>query len=214
MSKRALAAGLIAGAAVVAVAGCANRTLPGHTVYKTVTVTPDVAASPSTSAVAAVRSRSHDVSMARLPGTCDDLLSVGTLVNTLGHDLGGRTAFVVGLPDAATGRVSYLNCRYSIRPGAPSGRIEIGVSLYRTAAKAAARIKPTVSDYVAHGASSTTASVAGRPAELLIGGTGTDYAPTVVLADGQRTIVVTVRDPGDATSELLRLALLTDRRTA
>jgi hypothetical protein len=216
MSRRALAAGLVAGTAVVSVAGCAHRTLPGRTVLKTVTVTPHVVASPSTSPVAGVRSRSHNVHMAELPGTCDDLLSVGTLVDALGHDLGGRTAFVVGLPDPATGRLSYLNCRYSIRSGAPTGRIEIGVGLYRSAARAAARIRPTVSDFVAHGASSTPASVAGRPAQVLIGGTGADYAPTVVLADGQRTIVVTVRgstDSGDATAQLLRLALLADQRT-
>ena len=218
MSRRALAAGFVA---VAVLAGCAQRTVPGRTVYETVTVTPHVATAPSTepstSPVADVRSPSSSAVMHRLPGTCDDLLSVGTLVDALGHDLNGKTAFVVGLPDAATGRISYLNCRYSVGPAAPTGRIEIGVSLYRTAAKAASRIAPTVSDYVAHGANSSAATVAGLPARVLIGGAGADYAPTVVLADGQRTIVVTVRDSTDtaaARSELLRLALLADQRTA
>ncbi|HEY2296865.1 MAG TPA: hypothetical protein VGH43_03990 [Jatrophihabitans sp.] len=214
MSRRAIAAALVGMTAITTIAGCAHRTLPGHTVYRTVTVTPRSTAEASTSPVAAVRSPSSGKIMRKLPGTCDDLLSVGTIVDALGHDIGGKTAFVVGLPDATTGRISYLNCRYAVGPGAPTGRIEIGVSLYRTAAKAAARIGPTISDYVAHGARSTAASVDGRPARLLLGGAGADYAPTVVLADGQRTIVVTVHGSTDPSAELTRLALVADHRTA
>jgi hypothetical protein len=211
MSRRVLAAGLVS---VIAVAGCAHRTLPGQTVYRTVTVPPHTSAAASTSSPAAVRSPSSQKTVRELPGTCDDLLSVGTIVNALGHDIGGKTAFVVGLPDATTGRISYLNCRYEVGPDAPTGRIEIGVSLYRTAAKAAARIDPTVEDYANHGATSTATSVDGRPAHLLLGGAGADYAPTVVLADGQRTVVVTVHGSTDPSSELVRLAKLADKQTA
>src|ERR1700759_3410742 len=82
MSRRAIAAALTA---VTAITACAHRTLPGNTVYRTVTVTPHNTAEASPSPVAAVRSPSSAKVMRKLPGTCDDLLSVGTIVDALGH---------------------------------------------------------------------------------------------------------------------------------
>lgn len=195
--------------------GCSHRLRAGGVVYRTVTVTPSRSpgsptASPTTSQPVAPRT------MRALPGTCADLLSLGTIVNALGHPVRGGTAFVVGLPDRQTGRLSYLDCRYGVTGAGRPPAIEIGVNLYRTPAQAAARLAPTVSDFTAHGASSKSATVAGRPATVLVGGQGADYAPTVVLADGQRTIAVTVTTTtaGTATAELLRLALLADQRTS
>jgi hypothetical protein len=136
------------------------------------------------------------------------------LINALGHPIKGKTAFVVGLPDAATGRLSYLDCRYAIKRG--TAGIEIGVNLYRSPAKAAARVEPTVADFVEHGATDASATVAGMPAHMLSGGTGDGYGPSVVLADGQRTIVITVAaaSNGSAGDMLLRLALLAEQRTS
>lgn len=153
--------------------------------------------------------------MRALPGTCADLLSLGTIEDALGHPVPGKIAFVVGLPDASTGRLTYLDCRYGITSAGGTPGIEIGVNLYRTPAKAAARIAPTVSDFTAHGAAATSATVAGRPATVLLGGLGSGYGPTVVLADGQRTIAVTLQKAaGKPTAELLRLALLADQRSS
>jgi hypothetical protein len=74
-----------------------------------------------------------------------------------------------------------------------------------------------VSDFVSHGASDSSATVAGLPADLLTGASGSGYGPSVVLADGQRTIVITVRqgpDSGSTSDELMRLALLAEQRTS
>lgn len=206
----AVAAGL---AATLAVAGCAQRTVHGATTYETVTVTPSADPSVPSSPVAAVRSSSAPVVvMRKLPGTCDSLLNLGTVVDALGHPVAGDTAFVVGTGDAATGRVSYLNCRYGVSKKAPDGTIEIGVSLYRSAARAAARIAPTVTDFEQHGAAAAKSTTGGLSITLLTGGRGAGYGPTAVLADGQRTIAVTA--PGATATELQTLATLAARRTA
>jgi hypothetical protein len=202
--------------AVTAVAGCAHRTVRGPDTTVIVTVTRP-AASPSTSPVASAQSPTAPASssvaaapMHALPGSCESLLPLGSVVDTLGHPVTGDTAFVVGLPDSDTGRVSYLNCRYGVTKR--SSGIEIGVSLYRTSAKAAARIAPTVEDYTAHGATSSPVTVAGMPATMLAGGQGAGYGPTVVLSSGQRTVAVTVAGGGAA--ELVRLAQLAADRTS
>jgi hypothetical protein len=135
------------------------------------------------------------------------------------HRVNGRTAFVVGLPDASIGRIGYINCQYGV-PQGNSGvaRVEIQVSLYRTAAKAAARIRPTVNDYAEHGARTHKTQVAGLPAVLLTGGSGTGYGPTALMAVGQRTVVVTLRPGAFAAASvprvLVALAGLAARRTS
>jgi hypothetical protein len=200
--------------AVTAVAGCAHRTVRGPETTVIVTVTKP-AASPSTSPVAssptaASTSPAQAAPMRTLPGSCESLLPLGSVVDALGHPVSGDTASVVGLPDPGIGRLGYLDCRYGMTKR--SSGIEIGVSLYRTSTKAAARIAPTVADYTAHGATSTAVSVAGTPATLLAGGRGAGYAPTVVMASGQRTVAVTV--VGGDSADLVRLAQLAADRTA
>jgi hypothetical protein len=216
-ARRTVTTAAVAAAALATVllTGCAHRHIPGHVVLRTVTVTPSPTAASTAATTSPTATPSEAVHMRNLPGTCADLLSLGTIVNALGHPVSGDTAFVVGLPDAATGRLSYIDCRYGVTSAAATPDIEIGVNLYRTPAKAAARIGPTVNDFTAHGASATPATVAGQKATVLLGGRGSGYEPTVVLADGQRTIAVTVNRTGSGVSaELLRLALLADQRTS
>ena len=151
----------------------------------------------------------------QLPGTCDDLLPAAAVDGALGRSLGGQTGFVVGLPEKDIGRLGYLNCRYGL-PAGSSGtaagavpKAEIGVSLYKDAPAAAARIPATVDDYVAHGASSRTVQVDGQQATVLTGGAGADYAdPTIVVASGQRTVAVSVHETAgaQATKDLTALA--------
>lgn len=175
-------------------AGCAHRVDPGRVVVKTVVVTPTpsaatspAVASPSTSPVANV---SH--TQTKLPGSCYSQLSLGTMVNAVGHPLPGPTAFVVGQADPSIGRVTYLDCKYGIsRAQGPT--IEVGVSLYRTAAQAARRVAATTRDFTDQGASATPTTVGQGPATLLIGATSKSYGPTLVLASGQRTVAVTLR---------------------
>jgi hypothetical protein len=155
--------------------------------------------------------------MRQLPGTCDSLLPAAAVDDALGRSLGGQTAFVVGLPEKDIGRLGYLNCRYGLPSGSAGSsatavaKAEIGVSLYKDAQAAAARIPATVDDYVAHAATSHTTQVNGQQATILTGGVGAGYAdPTLVVASGQRTVAVSVHEAagGRATKDLIALANL------
>lgn len=158
--------------------------------------------------------------LTQLPGTCDDLLPAAAVDTALGRSLGGRTAFVVGLPEKDIGRLSYLNCRYGLPAGSAAAsavaKAEIGVSLYKDVQSAAARIPATVDDYVAHGANSSTVQVDGQQATILTGGAGAGYTdPTIVVASGQRTVAVSVHEKAGAgaTKDLTALANLALTRT-
>jgi hypothetical protein len=200
-------------------AGCTTTTKIGPT--STVTVeAPTPSASTSTasaSTASASPSPTRSRVLTRLPGTCDDLLPLGSVIDALGGRVPGKTVFVVGLPDRSIGRVGYINCQYGLATAAGNPAVEIQVSLYRTPAKAAARLQPTVDDYQQHGARATPTTVAGKPATVLTGGAGAGYGPTIVLVDGQRTVVVSLRPDAFASGRvapgLTALAGLAARRT-
>ncbi len=134
--------------------------------------------------------------MTKLNGTCDTLLKDAAVYDAAGvAGLPGNDAFVVGAPDPTISRVAYLNCRYGVtgRGTAATPAIEIGISLYTTDAKAAARISATVDDYTAHGASASDVAVNGLTATMLTGGVGDGYdVALLVVAAGQRTVAVSV----------------------
>lgn len=137
-----------------------------------------------------------------------------------GASLAGTTAFVVGQPEPDIGRVAYLNCRYGVTGTgtAATPKIEIGISLYDSAAHATARITATVDDYTAHGATATDTTVDSLTATMLTGGVGAGYdVPLLVVASGQRTVAVSVASSvatGDkAVSDATALANLALHRT-
>lgn len=205
--------------AAVALAGCgpAQQRSGSHVTIVTVTVTPSSTPVPTTSAPASTSAPTRAVHMTRLPGTCTDLLPTGGLINALGHPIPDTTSFIVGIAEPDIGRLQSLDCRYGLTDGGRSADIEIGIGLYATPARAAARIAPTVADFAAHGATSTAATVGGVPATLLRGGSGAGYEPTLVLATGQRTVAVTMRPnafPADSlTKDLTTLAQLAVTQT-
>jgi hypothetical protein len=192
------------GSALALITGC-STSKPQETV--TVTVTPSRSpAGPSTSvtgsttasgtASPAGASDSSAATLTKLPGTCDDLLSDYSVSQALGgKQLGGKDGFVVGVPEKDIGRIAYLNCRYGVTGSgtAAKRKMEVGLSLYSSPAKASARIQATVTDYDSHGATATAVSVDNRPAQLLTGGVGSGYdEPLLVVASGQRTVAVTI----------------------
>jgi hypothetical protein len=160
--------------------------------------------------------------LTKLDGTCDTLLPDASVFDAVGvTSLPGPHAFVVGRPEADIGRIGYLNCRYGLTGtgAAATPAIEIGVSLYVTGAKAAARIAATVDDYTAHGATGSAVKVAGLPATMLTGGAGDGYTvPLLVVSSGQRTVAVSISDSvatGDkAVTDATALAALALDRTA
>jgi hypothetical protein len=218
------AAGAIAVAcALFTLVGCTGSTTTGPTTYVTVdppTPTPTSSAPAPTPTVGTTSASPAPTvaAMSKLPGACGGLLPLGSVVDALGRTVGSGTAFVVGVADPTIDRVSYINCRYGVSKKSSTAAIEIGVSLYRTAAKAEARLRPTIADYTAHAAEATEAEIEGQRATVLQGGVGAGYGPTVVLAVGQRTIAVTFRanaiSAAEVTKDLTKLATLAAQRTS
>jgi hypothetical protein len=146
----------------------------------------------------------------KLPGNCYSVLSLYDVEQAVGHRIGGKTAFIVGLPDKTIGRLVYVNCRYGLPNAAPgtkvTPRIEINVALYNTPAVAEQRYNATIRDYVANGATSAQVTTADHPASILTGGVGAGYnVPTLVAASGQRTVAVSLNDPTVSPAERTRL---------
>lgn len=146
--------------------------------------------------------------------TCDDLLPVTAVDEALGRPVIGKVAFVVGVPEPSIGRLARLNCRYGLAAAvkgkpAPTPKIEIGVSLYNSTARAASRVQATVEDYLSHGARAAQVTVDQYPGTVLTG-----YGnPTIVTAAGPRTVAVTGatvsvgRSPAAALTSVAALAL-------
>jgi hypothetical protein len=199
-------------ALALVVAGCAHRTVPGHTVYKTVTTTPPAPSptptpSPSTSPVANTSTHRKPPpppkpKLTKLPGTCKSLLNADSINKVLGQKLTGSVQYAVGRGDSSINRLTFIDCKYGlIRGKAPA--VEIRVSLYRSEGDAADRIRATVQDFETHGASMTTTKIGGQPATLLLGANLLTYGPTLVKVAGVRTIAVTMRPGWDNVQHLL-----------
>lgn len=156
----------------------------------------------------------------KLAGTCESQLPDFLVSQELsGAQLVGTTAFVVGQPDKAIGRVGYLNCRYGVTGAGATAKtkVEIGVSLYTTEQQATSRIGATVEDYKTHGAASAQVMIDGSTGTRLTGGSGVGYdVPVLVVAEGQRTVAVSV-DPAAANGVAeadVKLTALALKRTA
>jgi hypothetical protein len=107
----------------------------------------------------------------------------------------------------------YINCKYGVTP-AKGPSVEITVSLYRSVGAAADRAQGTIQDFTSHGATSSGATIDGRPATLLLGANMLAYGPTLVLHAGLRTVAITLRpDTKNPTPMLKRVAQLAERRT-
>lgn len=174
--------------------GACSAARPAKVSTVTVTVSRP-ATTASTSRAAPVTPPPRKVT--RLRGTCDTLLPLGEVDNAIGRAARGDTAFVVGVAEQDIGRLAYLNCRYAI-PAVPAGApatpgIEIGISLYDSAARAQRRLADAITEYVDHGATRSSLTISGHDAALLLGATGPGYdIPLLVLASGQRTVAVSV----------------------
>jgi hypothetical protein len=174
---------------------CTSSGGPERVVTKYVDPSVSPSRVPSVSATSSTSSSAVPVLLRKLPGTCSDLLPAGAVAAAAGIALKGRTEFVVGAADPSIGRTAYLNCRYGLAAGSDTPQVEIGVSLYRSAAAAARRIDDTASDYESHGAEIADTEFAGVPGQVLTGSTDAGYTgTTAVAASGNRTVAVTVSD--------------------
>jgi hypothetical protein len=195
-------------AALALLAACSSggsgqgSTQPPKTVYVTASSTP-----PSTSASASPSTTAAPRPVTKLTATCDSVMPLLDLQDALDVDIAGKTSFVVGLPDRGIGRLAYINCRYGLVGGATAvPKVEIGVSLYNSAAQAAKRLSGTIADYVDHGATRTPITVSGHGGSILVGSARGYDVPLLVVASGQRTIAISVISrlvPTSARSERL-----------
>ncbi|MGX7680343.1 hypothetical protein ACSMXN_15750 [Jatrophihabitans sp. DSM 45814] len=117
-----------------------------------------------------------------------------SLEQASGRPFVGQTAFIVGVAEPNIGRVAYLNCKYGIttavvnKKKVSTAKLEIGISLYKTADQASRRVQGTIDDYRSHGAASTTTAVGQYSGTVLVG-----YGdPTIVVGAGPRTVAVSV----------------------
>jgi hypothetical protein len=125
-----------------------------------------------------------------LPTGCDSLLPFTDLDRALGRPLFGQTVFTKGVAQPSIGRTGRITCGYGVaRNGKGIPPVEVGVSTYTDVELATKRVEATVSQLRSIGASQAEATVSGLPATVL--GTGTSF--TVVLAQGERTIAVTLQ---------------------
>jgi hypothetical protein len=127
-------------------------------------------------------------------GACDSLLPVSSVDIAVGRPIIGTTAFIVGVAEPDIGRTAYLNCRYGIstttkaKKKVTTTQVEVGLSLYKTSAQAAARVQSTVESYRDAGATQLKTNVGTSVGTLLVG----NGDPTLVVANGIRTVAVTM----------------------
>lgn len=124
-----------------------------------------------------------------LPGGCDAILPFTDLDQALGRPLFGGSRFVLGVAQPSIGRTGRVTCQYGLPPGGKGAApLEVGLSTYKDAASATDRVEATIAELRSGATSQATATVAGQPATVI----GSKTAYTAVLAQGDRTIAVTV----------------------
>jgi hypothetical protein len=197
---RLLAVGVLV---VAALAACtkAPSSSSTHTVTITASGPTSGSSSASPSSASSATSGQPATPMTKFSGNCYALLTLYDVQRAAGYRIGGKTAFIVGIPDKTLGRLSYLNCRYGVPAAAPgrsaTPQIEINVALYSTPAQASKRAASTVSDYVANGATATQVTIGDVPGTILTGGLGAGYSvPLLVTSSGQRTVAVSLNKSG------------------
>lgn len=125
-----------------------------------------------------------------LPPGCESLLPFTDLDQALGRPLFGETRVVEGVAQPSIGRTGRITCYYGLPKGGRSAApVEVGVSTYTDAESATQRVTATIAAGRTSGTTSeSTATIAGQPATVL----GSKTGFTVVVAQGNRTIAVTV----------------------
>lgn len=195
-------------AAVVMLGGCTQAQPPNAS--GSISASGSASSSAAASKTAPATPRATAKVEPSLGGRCEDLLPLGVVNIALRRVIVGRTAFVLGVPEPQIGRLIYLNCRYGLsapvkgRP-APVPPVEIGLSLYSSAAQASRRLQGTIDDYLSHGAADKGVRV-GQVSGTVLTGYG---LPTLVAAAGPRTVAVTVSPKllaRGSTAELASLA--------
>ncbi len=145
---------------------------------------------------------------AAFPRTCAELVPPGAIAAAIGaRPLPGSVSFVYAGPVRSSGRLERTTCGYGVtvgKDGKPDVvRMEVSLVRYRQAADADARVALTVQTAAGGGDHVYPFTLHGRRGYLLSDRTGSSY----VLADGARTLVVSIR-AGVVPAPAVKVALI------
>ena len=164
---------------------------------------PPAAAGPSSSSPAPAATTGPSTPSAtptpNLPVGCDVVLPFTDLDQALGRPLFGGSRYVVGVAQRSIGRTGRVTCQYGLPAiGKGAAPLEVGMSTYKDAASATERVAATIAGLRSGATSQKAVTVAGQPTTVI----GYKLGVTAVLAQGERTLAVTVSrsisDPGKA----------------
>lgn len=177
MNRRWVAA-VAAGVAIALVAFVACTSSSGSTANPPPKVPSFTTSAPRTSVAPVV-----------LPKGCASVAAASDVDGIVGHQLVGSSTQVVGIPQAAIGRLGRLDCYYGIPPGAPlaAAVVAIGIASYVDAATAQHRAMLTVNSARNSGAATSTLAVGSGHGVLIAG----PQSQELVLAQGNETVLVT-----------------------
>lgn len=99
---------------------------------------------------------------------CAKVLNPATISTSLGSALAGDSNVIVDVANPDRKSTGRIKCLYGVTPERSSGGITVVLTQYQDAAAAAEQVAITVSSEKKDGAKSSTASVKGLPAEVLL----------------------------------------------
>jgi hypothetical protein len=145
-----------------------------------------------------------------VPQSCGDVASVTRVVEVLGAPLEGSGSFVYAGPLPESGRTARITCGYGVPEGEdPVPAVEVTINGYVDAETARGRLDGSVESARSQGDATEAVELDGRPGFVLADAETVSF----VVADGARTLVVTLRRGVVGTSAerlvLLDLAALT-----
>jgi hypothetical protein len=177
--RRVVLASLIA---IIGVAGCS-----GGSHGKTNNLVP-----PKTPATGQKTSAPPVTDAAALP-TCPHLVTDDDVAHALGKAPGGTDTFVRAAPLPQIGRTGRVTCGFGVQANPDGSKtppaVEASLMTYTDTAAAGRRVDAAVQSDKAAGAKVSQVTVSGRPASVDV---ATNGAATLLLADGNRTIVITL----------------------
>lgn len=144
---------------------------------------------------------------AKLPGSCTAVAQTSEVNRALGTSLAGDPGYVRDVPIARIGRLGRVTCNYGASKPKATPPVQIGVSLYKTAAQASSRVTATVQSATNSGATSAQVGIGIADATVLQGSTGV----LVVLSEQRVTVAVSVdRSAKVSSPKKMAVVLTTD----
>jgi hypothetical protein len=139
-----------------------------------------------------------------LPESCSAVLVLDDFDHAVGRFLAGQTQYIKGQGEPKINRIGRVTCRYAVHKVGPATVIpvEVGISSYTDATSATDRMRTTIDQERATGASRVDVTVTGVPAVVLLAADSS----SLVLARGTLTLAITITKdvaPADKAEQVL-----------